>query len=73
MIKVATGPALSCIAAAGCYYIMGGLTLWLTIPAVLMVLIVSLFLFKAVQFHDLVFLKNIVLSGDRSAVDDSSV
>ncbi len=70
MIKVATGPLLSCIAAAGCYYVMGELTPWLTIPVVLMVLIASLFLFKAVQFHDLVFLKNIMLSGDRSAVED---
>lgn len=70
MIKVATGPVLSCMAAAGCYYVMGESTLWLTIPAVLMVMIASLFLFKAVQFHDLVFIKNMLWSGNRSAVDD---
>jgi len=70
MVKVTTGPVLSCIAAAGCYYVTGELTPWLTIPAVLIVLIVSLFLFKAVQFHDLVFLKNILMNSDRSAVED---
>ncbi len=70
MIKVAAGPVLSCIAAVGCYYVMGELTPWFTIPAVFIVLISSLFLFKAVQFHDLVFLKNILVSGDRSTVED---
>ncbi len=69
IIKVAIGPALSCIATVGCYYVMSELTPWFTIPAVLIVLILSLFLFKAVQFHDLVFLKNIWMSGNRSAVE----
>jgi len=70
MVKVTTGPVLSCIAAVGCYYLMGELTQWITIPVVLVVLILSVFIFKAVQFHDLFFLKNILMNSDRSAEED---
>jgi O-antigen/teichoic acid export membrane protein len=70
LVKLATGPLLSCAVAGGSFYLLADRSLWLAVPAMLAVLVFSMFLFKAVQLNDLVFLKTILMTRDRAGEED---
>jgi O-antigen/teichoic acid export membrane protein len=70
VLKLAAGPGLSCIAAIVSFYLLADKPLWVAAPAMLAVLVAAMFLFKAVRFNDLVFLKTIFMAPNRAAKRD---
>lgn len=70
MVKMASGSVLACLLAILVSYLMTDVAWWLTVPAVLMVCVSGLFLFKGVAVHDLVFFKKILLSNKTAVVDE---
>jgi O-antigen/teichoic acid export membrane protein len=62
IIKKATAPIISCLLTALVFYLMGNINLWLKVSSTLIVCVSTMFAFKGIQKHDLVFMKRILLS-----------
>jgi O-antigen/teichoic acid export membrane protein len=69
LVRVASPPLLSCASAITCYFLLSGWSIWVSVPAVLGVLIVTMFLFRAVQIHDLKFLRALLMTAERPSVE----
>ena len=69
IFRMASGPVLSCGLTLVVYYIMADFSWWFSLPAVGIVLLAAMFLFRGVHFHDLVFVWNALLKTDRPAIE----
>jgi hypothetical protein len=60
VLRIGFLPTVSCIFCLLLFYFLADFNVWLTVPTILIVYAVGVFVFKGVQWHDFVFLKEIL-------------
>ena len=60
IIKMASGPILSCLLTTLTFYLLGNINLWLKLSSAVIVCGLTMFLFKCIQKHDIIFMKKIL-------------
>jgi len=69
IVRMGWGPVLSCFMAVVVFYLMVRFSLWIAIPSAMTACVVSMFLFKGIQIHDLQFIKDKLLSPENPLVE----
>ncbi len=61
IFKMAAVPIISCLFTTLVFYLMGNINLWIKVSSSLIVCVSTMFIFKGIQKHDIVFMKRILL------------
>lgn len=69
MVKMGTGPVLSCAMSVLIFYLMSDFSLWMSIPSATIACIFGMFLFKGIHIHDFRFAWRVLLSKESTAVE----